>query len=160
MRRPRLCWMISIEGCVVVIYLGFLQLKRFWERVISGRRSLKIVLMWLRGATLSRCSHIICARNLPRYIPLSLPVPSLSGGSILWIATQLRLGAPSYYSGYWLFHEMGWGYAYSKIQRWDSRSLCVQPNYYLVWDSERACHWPWLALLESYDGRVGIQVRV
>ena len=44
------------------------------------------------SATLARCLHIICAQNLPRYIPSSPPVPSLSGGLILWIATQLKLG--------------------------------------------------------------------
>ena len=36
-----------------------------------------------RGATLSRCLHVICAQNLPHYIPSSPLVPSLSGGLIL-----------------------------------------------------------------------------
>ena len=49
-----------------------------------------------RGVTLARCLHIICTRNLPHYIPLSPPVPSLSGGLILWITTQLRLGGHHY----------------------------------------------------------------
>ena len=45
-----------------------------------------------RSATLARCLHGICTCDLPRYIPSSPPVPSLSGGLISWIATQLQLG--------------------------------------------------------------------
>ena len=48
--------------------------------------------MQSRGAILAKCLHIISIQNLPRYIPSSPPIPSLSGGLILWIATQLQLG--------------------------------------------------------------------
>ena len=84
--------MIATEGRVVVIYLGFLQPKKSLEQAIVGRPSSKIALMQSRNATLARCLHVICARNLPHYIPLSPPFPSLSGCLILWIATQPRLG--------------------------------------------------------------------
>ena len=84
--------MISIEGRVVVIYLGFLQPKKSWERDIFGHRSSNIALMRSRSVTLTRCLHAICAHILPRYILLSPPVPSPSGGLTSWIATQLQLG--------------------------------------------------------------------
>ena len=38
-------------------------------------------------------------------------------------------GPPSYHSGYRLLKKMGWGNAYSKIRRWDSRALRIQPNH-------------------------------
>ena len=84
--------MISMVGHVVVIYLGLLQPKKSLEWVIIGRRYSNIVLMWLSGATFSRCLHEMCACIPPSYILLSLVVPSPSGGWTLWIATQLHLG--------------------------------------------------------------------
>ena len=92
MTRLRLCWMISTEGRVVVIYLGFLQPKKSWERDIFGCRSSNIVLMRTRSVTLAKCLQAICAPIQPCYILLSLPIPLLSGGLILWIVAQLWLG--------------------------------------------------------------------
>ena len=84
--------MISMEGHVVVIYIGLLHPKIFWDRVISSRRSSNIVLVQSKSVSLSRCLHAICAHILPHYMRSSPLIPSPSGGLTSWIAAQLQLG--------------------------------------------------------------------
>ena len=72
--------MISMEGHVVVIYLGFLHPKKYLEQAIFGHPSLRIALMRSRSSTLARFFHVICTRIPPPLHPIVTAGPFTNWG--------------------------------------------------------------------------------